>query len=255
MSKPLDRREFLSLVGKGLGAGMTLTVLAPQARAVTAGTPHDGSAYDWEDHSYIYLIDISKCIGCGLCVRACKRENDVPDHFFRTWVERYAVIGHEGAHVDSPDGGIDGFVPDPNAPKATKSFFVPKLCNHCKNTPCVQVCPVGASYYTHDGLVMVDKKHCVGCGYCVQACPYGSRFIDPRTHTAGKCTWCYHRICKGLLPTCVHACPTGTRRFGDLELEQDEVADIIRKQPVRILQPELLTKPRCFYLHLDSEVR
>ena len=121
MSKRLGRREFLSLIGKGLGAGVTMTLVAPRAHAVPAGPPTDGSAYDWEAHSCVYLIDLSKCIGCGMCVRSCKRENDVPDQFFRTWIERYAVIGHEGAHVDSPDGGIDGFVPDPNAPKATKS--------------------------------------------------------------------------------------------------------------------------------------
>ena len=130
-------------------------------------------------------IDIEKCIGCGNCVRACKTENDVPleDFTFRTWVERYVVDPADLEHpqVDSPNGGYDGFhereVKDPNL----KMFFVPKLCNHCAHSPCVQVCPVGATFESPDGVVLVDKTYCLGCRYCVQACPYGCRFIDPRT--------------------------------------------------------------------------
>ncbi|MDF1562727.1 MAG: 4Fe-4S dicluster domain-containing protein [Deltaproteobacteria bacterium] len=253
MLAKLNRRNFLEVLGQATAAGGLIVLLGPRATQATT-TPED-EAYDWEEHSYVYLIDISKCIGCGSCVRGCKAENDVPDGFYRTWVERYAIAGLEEVRIDSPQGGLNGFQPDPTAPASTKSFFVPKLCNHCSNTPCVQVCPVGASYQTKDGLVLVDKDHCVGCGYCVQACPYGSRFLDPETHTAEKCTWCYHRISKGELPACVASCPTGTRRFGDLKREGDEVVAIIRSQNVGVLAKELLTKPRCYYLHLDGEVR
>ena len=83
---------------------------------------------------------------------------------------------------------------------------------------------------------MVDNERCIGCAYCVQACPYGSRFISPVTHTAEKCTWCYHRVTKGLKPACVEVCPTGTRQFGDLKREDDPVRQAIEHDRVAVLQ-------------------
>ncbi len=211
-------------------------------------------AYNWEEHRYAYLIDTAKCIGCGSCVRACKKENDVPDEFFRTWVERY-LVSAEQSYVDSPNGGLEGFQPAHVAFVPTKAFFVPKMCNHCRETPCIQVCPVGASYRTKEGAILVDGDHCIGCGYCVQACPYGSRFINEHIHTADKCTWCYHRITKGLKPACVSVCPTGTRQFGDMHNETDPVRVAIEHERVTTLQPHHLTEPQCYYLALDKEVR
>ncbi len=256
---PLDpaadpgRRTFLRGALTLLGSA---TVLGSGA-ALASGTPKAGPAgegYDWTEHRWAYLVDTQKCIGCGSCVRACAAENDVPEGFFRTWVERY-VVGEESTHVDSPNGGKDGFPPVQVGFEAGKAFFVPKICNHCKETPCIQVCPVGASYRTKDGVVLVDETRCIGCAYCVQACPYGSRFIHPATHTASKCTWCYHRITKGLKPACVEVCHTGTRLFGDMKREGDPVRHAIEHERVGILQGHHLTEPQCFYLHLDKEVR
>jgi tetrathionate reductase subunit B len=250
------RRDFLGTACT-LAGGAAVLLAGLDAAASSSDThvpPPGGDAYNWEEHRWAYVIDTSKCIGCGSCVRACKAENDVPDGFVRTWVERY-IIGPGGSYVDSPKGGLDGFTPVPTAFTPTKSFFVPKMCNHCKETPCVQVCPVGASYRTKDGVVMVDGKSCVGCGYCVQACPYGSRFLHPVTHTAEKCTWCYHRITKGLKPACVEVCPTATRAFGDMLREDDPVRQTIDHERVSIMQGHLLTEPQCYYLHLDKEVR
>ncbi len=256
----IGRREFLSNALR-LSSGAVVLLAGASANG-SAQAAHPAESYNWEEHLYAYLIDTSKCIGCGSCVRACKAENDVPDGFFRTWVERYMVGGESSnvdsptsSHVDSPKGGIDGFPPIHTAFTPTKSFFVPKMCNHCKETPCIQVCPVGASYRTKDGVVMVDGTRCIGCAYCVQACPYGSRFINPETHTAEKCTWCYHRVTKGLRPACVEVCPTATRQFGDMKREDDPVRKAIEGDRVAILQPHLLTEPRCYYLHLDKEVR
>jgi Fe-S-cluster-containing dehydrogenase component len=211
--------------------------------------------YDWTKHRWVYLVDTYRCIGCGACVRACRAENDVPPGFYRTWVERYRIPADGEALVDSPDGGEHGFRAAAAASRAEKSFFVPKLCNHCEATPCIQVCPVGASYRTRDGAVMVDGERCIGCGYCVQACPYGSRFLNPRTRTADKCTWCYHRITQGLKPACVTVCPTGARLLGDMEDPDDPVHAILATKRVQLLQPQLLTRPRCYYLGLDVEVR
>src|SRR3990172_12793467 len=157
--------------------------------------------------------------------------------------------------IDSTNGGHDGFDPKETGDDITKGFFVPKLCNHCTHTPCVQLCPVGASYRTPDGVILVDEKRCIGCGYCVQACPYGSRFIHPITHSATKCTFCYHRITKGLLPACVQSCPTGTRRFGDRKRPGDPVVEMVATMQVRRLKPELLTGPNCYYLGMVMEVR
>jgi Fe-S-cluster-containing dehydrogenase component len=248
------RRTFITRGIRCAGwAGVVIAVGPRLAGAVAPGSQEE--EYDWAEHYYAYLIDTTKCIGCGMCVRACTLENDVPEGYNRTWIERY-VVGESGeAAVDSPKGGKDGFKPEEVVFNSTKAFFVPKMCNHCRNTPCTQVCPVGASYQTEDGVIMVDAEQCIGCAYCVQACPYGSRFINPKTHTADKCTWCYHRITKGLLPACVEACPTQTRIFGDLKKRDDKVRQLIASERIQVLQPELLTKPYCFYLGLDKEVR
>jgi len=118
-------------------------------------------------------IDIKKCIGCGLCARGCKKENDVPEEpfYFRTWVEQYTVLNNGEIKIESPNGGIDGFTHSVPEEEIFKTFFVPKMCNHCSKSPCTQVCPVGATFESPDGVALVDDKYCIGCGYCVQACP------------------------------------------------------------------------------------
>jgi len=261
---PSSRREFIKTGFSALGGGMATFVLWDLAEltAMAQATGQElqpgnefATEYDWNDHRYVYLIDTRKCIGCGSCVRACSRENDVPDEYFRTWVERYEVSRTGEAHVDSPNGGFDGFPPLVTGQEVTKAFFFPKLCCHCTHTPCVQLCPVGASYRTVDGVILVDDRRCIGCGYCVQACPYGSRFIHPETHVASKCTLCYHRLTRGLRPACVHICPVGARRLGDMKDPDDEVARIVATERVQVLQPELLTEPNCFYLGLTREAR
>jgi tetrathionate reductase subunit B len=257
------RREFMKRTAQAVGGGVaTLIVgdflLADQDGSTTTRPATEAAVanlYDWSKHEYVYLIDTRKCIGCGSCVRACSRENNVPPDYFRTWVERYRVSRTGETAVDSPNGGMDGFEPLVSGQEVTKAFFFPKLCCHCTNTPCVQLCPVGASYRTLDGVILVDETRCIGCGYCVQACPYGSRFIHPEEHVASKCTLCYHRITRGLKTACVQACPVGARLLGDKKKVGDKVAEIIATERVQILQPELLTKPNCYYLGLSKEAR
>lgn len=257
----MTRRDFLGTAVKSAGA-MALVVFGGGVAFVSANTVSSGGPgtlgpmqYDPTLHKYLYLIDVSKCIGCGSCVRACDRENDVPQHYFRTWIERYHVSRHGQVFVDSPNGGHDGFRPKVIDADITKSFFVPKLCNHCSNSPCVQLCPVGASFISPDGLVLVDEERCIGCSYCVQGCPYGSRFIHPGTHTASKCTLCCHRLARGMTTACVQNCPTGARRLGDAKVMGDEVAEIIATSDIRVIKPELHTEPKCFYTNCSQEVR
>lgn len=202
---------------------------------------------------YAYAVDTSRCIGCCACMRACRAENDVPEGRFRTWVERFRVRANGEVQVDV--AANDNFVfAEAPAAEVVKAFFVPKLCNHCEKSVCSQVCPVGASYESPEGVVLVDQKRCIGCGYCVQACPYGTRYIDPVLHTAGKCTLCYHRITRGLLPACVQSCPKGARMFGDLHDPTSHLSIFLKQRRFRVLKPEMGTHPKCYYVDLDLEV-
>lgn len=215
-----------------------------------------------ERHYWRFIVDITKCIGCGKCVKACKLENDVllEPEYNRTWVERYTITETEEVFVDSPNAGIDGFTAEYVNLKyknldIRKSFFVPKLCQQCDRPPCVPVCPVGATYATKEGVVLVNRKACIGCRYCVQACPYGARFFDPRLKVVDKCTWCYHRVTKGLLPACVEVCPVGARLFGDIRDSEGQVSRIIKEETIGILKPEVGCQNKAYYVGLEKGVR
>src|SRR5579883_542598 len=146
----ISRRDLIRIGGKLLlmaSAGATLPMVM--------GEEPPSDAYRAADHWWGMIIDIDKCIGCGNCVRACSVENGVPQGYFRTWVERYEITeDREHPVVESPQGAINGF--PPTTRPDVKSFFVPKLCNHCADSPCTQVCPVGATFISPDGVVLVD---------------------------------------------------------------------------------------------------
>ena len=164
--------------------------------------------------------------------------------------------GYElGEARKAADGGHDGFPEVRDARPGSKMFFVPKLCNHCAHSPCVQVCPVGATFVSPDGVVLVDKTYCLGCRYCVQACPYGCRYIDPRTLTVDKCSLCYHRIRKGLTTACCEACPTGARRLGDLKDPKDAIHAFLEERRIQVLKPQMATGAKVYYADLDGSVR
>lgn len=108
---------------------------------------------------------------------------------------------------------------------------------------------------TPDGVILVDREYCIGCRYCIQACPFGARFMDPRSDTADKCTFCYHRITKGLLPACVEVCPTQARVFGEMKTMTSPLRRMMRMSRLQTLKPYLNTEPKVFYSGLDGEVR
>jgi tetrathionate reductase subunit B len=270
MTPSCTRRRLLGLLGGSLGWLVTQPFARAAKAAVknlfaSAGAP---SGYDPTKHSWLVCIDVERCIGCGMCADACKAENSVPPRagFFRTWVERYIIKKpapdagtlRGEVIVDSPNGGCGGFPPSlvPRE-EILKAFFVPKMCNLCEHSPCSQACPVGATFETPDGVVLVDPNYCIGCGFCIQACPYGCRFMNPATHTAEKCTLCYHRITRGLKPACVEVCPTQSRIFGDLKnpTANDPLQEFIKKNKVFTLKPHLGTEPRVLYANIDKEVR
>jgi Fe-S-cluster-containing dehydrogenase component len=182
-----DRRAFLLQTGK-------LIVLTASAAAawdyVVAGQPENAPDYDASAHWWAMIIDVERCIGCGRCVQACKAENGVSTepYYFRTWVERYEIDPADPEHprVESPNGGYDGF-PE-NTKDGVKTFFVPKLCNHCADSPCVQVCPVGATFQTPDGVVLVDKEYCLGCRHAPTGAATSIRKLIQRTSARSATT-------------------------------------------------------------------
>ena len=185
------------------------------------------------------LVDIRKCIGCQACTVSCSVENQPPIGQFRTTVLQY--------EINKDDGSAPAMV------------SLPRLCNHCEEPPCVPVCPVQATFQREDGIVLVDNERCVGCGYCVQACPYDARFINHETQTADKCTFCEHRLEVGLLPACVESCVGGARVIGDLN---DPGSEINRRMQahnqahpdgIKVLKPDMKTQPRVFYIGLPDE--
>jgi tetrathionate reductase subunit B len=256
----LDRREFLQKCGAAAAIAWVVRVATTEAEQ----RPSTGSGrgelvepradYKAADHLYGMAIDPAKCIGCARCMEACRAENDVEPGAVRTWVERY-VLTTDGQTIVQAIDEKHTTKPPVDEHKILRTFFVPKLCNHCANAPCVQVCPVGATFTTPDGVVLVDRDYCIGCRYCIQACPYGARYLDTRSHTADKCTFCYHRITKGLVPACVEVCPSGARIFGELKDRNSPLARYMRFSKLQVLKPHLNTEPHVYYANLDGEVR
>lgn len=260
----ISRRSFckksLMLIG---GVAVPLAALEIFNPEKLLAKKDDSSKTRW-----VFLVDTRACVGCGFCVKACKIENEIPydANVSRTWVERYVVTKDGETHTDSPKAARDGFtskaidqagrgmleIKDGDIDKA---FFVPKLCNQCENPPCVQVCPVGATYQTPDGVVLIDRTWCIGCGYCVMGCPYGVRFFHPVYKAAEKCNFCYHRISQGMKTACVEACPFGARKIGNIKDPEDPVTKVIMTERVAVLKEEYGTKPQVFYLGMSREVK
>jgi len=270
------RRGFLRKIGRAAtvaGAAVaagTSGVMRKAAAKSESASPRESfptADYDWTKHRWAFGVDATKCIGCLRCVEACKRENDVPltAHHFRTWVERYVYLeGEDKPRIDSHHdpvniaaSGSQGeyrFANRYKDAKVEKAFFVPKLCNQCTHPACVQVCPVGATYKAADGVVLIDHEYCIGCRYCVQACPYGARYFNEAKGVTDKCTWCYHRITKGLQPACVEVCPVGARVFGDARDAQSPISLFIRNNRVQVLKPETGNAPNVYYVGIDKAV-
>ncbi len=260
----ISRRDFLKNAAKGL-AGLSLPLAAME---IVGPRRLFASGNKEQDVRWAFLVNTFKCVGCGLCVKACKTENEIPydANVTRTWVERYVRLKDGRVLADSPKGARDGFITGSidlgegkfqavNNEDIEKAFFVPKLCNQCENPPCVQVCPVGATFQVADGVVLVDRSWCIGCGYCIMACPYGVRFFHPVYHVAEKCNFCYHRINKGMKPACVDACPFGARMIANIKDPNDPVTKIIMSERTNVLKSEYGTKPQAYYIGLDEEVR
>ncbi len=260
----VDRRDFLKITGIG---ALGLSGVPVVHSLVGAGRPDPSPSEKEEAHAlsekrWAMVVDMKKCRateGCRDCFRACHAVHNVPDFGSDTnheikwiWPEAYENAFPEQQHDYTED--------------ALKKRPVPLLCNHCDNPPCVKVCPTQATFRRDvDGIVLMDFHRCIGCRYCVAACPYGSRsfnWLDPRkyiektgpdfpTRTKGvveKCNFCAERLAKGLVPKCVEVCPEKALAFGDLRKEESEMRDLLRKKHAIRRKPGLGTDPEVYYI-------
>jgi tetrathionate reductase subunit B len=185
---------------------------------------------------YAFVIEQDRCIDCEACLVACEVENQVPLGHHRNWVK---------------EAPLQGTFP------VLAQDYVPGNCMHCDNPPCVQVCPTGASYQRADGLVLIDQDQCIGCQFCIEACPYDARYLDELRGVVDKCSACVHRVDAGQLPACVETCVGGARHFGDLNDPESDVAKLYATGRAQPLHPEAGTGPKVFYIstrgQTDSE--
>jgi len=176
---------------------------------------------------YAMVVEVKKCFNCKGCVVACRAENNVPLPISRNWIE---------------ESGIRGRYP------FLGQTFEPAACNHCERPPCERVCPTGATYRTSEGIVMVDNRKCIGCKYCIQACPYQARSVNRRDKVIEKCTFCIHRLEEGRIPACVETCMGGARHFGDVNNPDSEVARLLAHKDSYVKKSEAGTRPAFYYV-------
>jgi len=179
---------------------------------------------------YGMLINLNRCVGCYACQVTCKAEYDIPFGTFRCKVETYQ----------------SGRYPE------IKKFFLPRLCNHCKNAPCIEACEEGALFKNSDGVVVIENSKCINCQLCYEKCPYNAIEINPYTNRVEKCDFCYSRIIKGLLPVCVQGCPGKAMLFGDINDKESEISIAIKKNQIKALNPEFETEPLVFYVFKED---
>ncbi len=253
----VSRRRFLKILGAaGFTGAVASAITGPLIKAHTmeASTGGGDSTHRWG-----MIIDLSKCIGCQYCVYACQAVNDVAEDM--RWNVYLLDV--------TPTG---------------ETFHMTRPCLHCQEPPCADVCPVGATYQRGDGLVVMDYERCIGCRYCMVACPYdvrrfnwhdrrndgevndyqpeyGTPEVERRPRgVVEKCTFCIHRIDRGLeqglipgvdraaTPACVNICPVHARIFGDMNDPNSEVSQILASTPTFRLREELGTEPNVYYI-------
>nr|WP_261360778.1 4Fe-4S dicluster domain-containing protein [Aeoliella straminimaris] len=209
-----------------------------------------------------YALNLSICIGCRKCAEACHKENNHDRSSGNSYIR---VLEMDKGSLDLESGNADYDHPVPQPDK----FYMPVQCQQCDHPPCVNVCPVEATWKEDDGVVVVDYNWCIGCRYCEAACPYHARrfnwtkpevpaeeinpnqgYLSNRIRPQGvieKCTYCLHRTREGRLPACLEACPTGARVFGNLLDPNSEISYVLRTKRVFVLKEELGTQPQFFY--------
>lgn len=175
---------------------------------------------------YGMLIDSSRCTGCAACRIACQMQWQLPPQMAYNRLE---------------------FIERGTYPQV-KQQIVPVQCQHCDNPPCLQVCPTKATYKRSDGIVLIDHKKCIGCKYCMVACPYEARTMDKEKHVPEKCKFCAGFVEEGQMPPCVSTCMNEVRVFGDLDDPNSKISQLLAEKNVSQLAPEKGTRPRIYYV-------
>ena len=260
-SKKLDRRSFLKAAGfaslAGLWASATVGVLSKGEVKAYAVKPSDKALTAGRWGMVIDTRICKKHEPCEECIKACHHLHNVPHipnkkHEIKwLWKEDF-----EHAFPDTAHEYAEEFLHE-------REFLV--LCNHCEHPPCVRVCPTQATFKREDGIVMMDMHRCIGCRFCMAACPYGSRSFnweDPRPYIKNpnpryptrmkgvveKCIFCNERLAEGKLPACVEACKHGAIVVGDLTDPNSEINKILREHFTLRRKVHLGTGPSVFYI-------
>lgn len=246
---PLTRRRFLG--GVGVVAGMAAAGFIPLSQ-ITERAASETAANGKAQRQWAFVIDLRRCDGCGKCTTGCQDAHSLPkDH---EWIKVYEFVDE------------DGF-----------KRYMPRLCMHCENPPCLKVCPVAATFKNDEGVVLVDQGRCIGCRLCMAACPYEARYFNyddpPKPATAianpmpefpvpqqkgtvGKCILCVHNTSVGKLPACVEACTMNALYIADLNSdvmtnqagETYKLSRYLRENDAYRYKEELNTSPRVWYV-------
>jgi tetrathionate reductase subunit B len=180
---------------------------------------------------YGFIIDQERCIGCDACTVACEMEHKIEKGYIK-------VDTQDSELKDDPHGKFPEL----------QIRWLPKLCNHCKNPPCLDSCPEDAIYKRDDGIVIINELNCTGCKTCVEICPYGAININAKKNKAEKCDLCGNRVDQGLEPFCVICCEGQAIYFGDFNDPESDLSKIIAERDHFRLKPELGTGPSIYYL-------
>jgi len=239
MNEPQNksRRGFIG-VAAAAGAGLGVAAIAPGLHLIEVSQANPTHAPSQGASSQVrwgMLVDTTKCAsGCDACVKACATENGINET-----VQDERQVAQWIRKIDLTD------------PKSGRRHSLPMMCQHCAEPPCVDVCPTGASMKRADGIVLVDRHICIGCRYCMMACPYKARSFVHQPLTAQNpevprgigcvesCTFCVQRVDKGLKPACTEACPEGAMLFGDLNDPNSEIAQRIAREATTRVRADL----------------
>jgi len=289
-----SRRSFLQGIGVAAGvvaAGVIPAVLTAPPASAEEATPTAGaaaSATDGEEdfiasiiaddkplnypgrpvyyakdfpagkQKWAMVIDTKACVGCRKCVYACVKENNIGRNSGFTFIQ---VLEMEPGGVD-----LESAVLDYKEAGRPDKWYMPVQCMQCANPPCVNGCPVKATWKEPDGIVVIDYDKCIGCRNCMITCPYGARHfnwvhpqvpadernplvpVEEKAWTPEKCTFCIQRTRNGKTTACVEACPVGARKFGDLNDENSEVAILLKTRHAWRLKEEDSTEPMIWYV-------
>lgn len=256
----ITRRHFLHLaevVGAGTVAAATGILSLETLVGASSGSGNEPTAPQAQ-HDWVMVIDQRKCDGCRKCTEACQHMHYLTGD--QQWIRVYETEGAEG-----------------------QKSFLPRPCMMCENPPCLRVCPVGATFKDHEGLVLVDQDRCIGCRMCMAACPYEARTFNwgdppqppaavatkgtpeypvPQVKgTAGKCVFCVHNLRAGKLPACVDACSMNALYIGDRKtdlasnrVETVKLSSFLKDNNAYRLKDELNTRPRVYYIPGHGEL-